>query len=388
MVVGLLVAAGVGGYFWLRPSANPWQWYTAPVAIAPLEKTVTATGTLTAVRKVEVGTQVSGVISAIYVDFNSPVRKGQVIAELDKTSLRSALADATAALAKAQVQTSQTLRDFTRSKALYSKSFISRVEYETARNAYQTALSAQHSAQTQQDRARINLGYATIKAPISGVVVDRRVDVGQTVAASFNTPTLFTIANDLTQMQVEAAVDEADIGQVKTAQPARFTVDAYPGRTFRGQVRQVRLQPTILQSVVTYTVIIGVPNADRALLPGMTANLTIATAQYPAAPTVPTGALSFTPPTNFLNSATRPAPTAKTRSANWGTVWVKEGEELKPVRVRVGASDGLHTQVAGPLRAGQWVATGQNPGKPKPKSGSLVPAFSGGGGPGRRGPGM
>ncbi|GAB3319499.1 efflux RND transporter periplasmic adaptor subunit [Hymenobacter humi] len=388
LVLGLLVAAGAGVYFWLRPQAAAWAWYTTPVAVAPLERSVTATGPLTAVRTVAVGTQVSGVISAIYADFNSPVRKGQIVAELDKTILRAALGDASANLEKARVLTLQTQRDFVRAQALYAKSFIARTEYELARNAYQTAVASQHSAQTQQDRARINLGYATITAPITGVVVNRQVDVGQTVAASFNTPTLFTIATDLSQMQVEAAVDEADIGQVKVGQPASFTVDAYPGRTFRGEVRQVRLQPTILQSVVTYTVIIAVPNADRALLPGMTANLTIATARYPAAPTVPAGALSFTPPAEYFSKTGQPAPVRQTRTRGGATVWVVEGKELRPVQVRLGASDGLRTQVQGPLRAGQLVATGQDRGTPKPNSGSLLPAFSGGGPGGRRGPGM
>ncbi|MCC3153564.1 efflux RND transporter periplasmic adaptor subunit [Hymenobacter sp. BT770] len=388
--LALIVAVGAGVYFWLRPRPTTWKWYTTPVAVAPLEKTVTATGPVTAVRTVAVGTQVSGVISAIYVDYNSPVRKGQVIAELDKTSLRAALNDATANLQKATVQARQSQRDFARSRALYAKSYIARSEFETARNTYLTALANQRSAQTQRDRARINLGYATITAPISGVVVNRQVDVGQTVAASFNTPTLFTIANDLTRMQVEAAVDEADIGQVKIGQPVRFTVDAYPGRTFRGVVRQVRLQPSIIQSVVTYTVIIGVANPDRALLPGMTANLTIATARHPAAPTVPAGALSFTPPTEYLSKTAQPAPAGKARQRGEATVWVQEGTALRPVHVRVGASDGLRTQVEGPLRAGQLVATGQDLGTPKPRSGSLVPAFPGGpGGPGgRRGPGM
>lgn len=374
--LALLIVAGVGAYFWLRPRAMVLTYYTAPVEMQPLDLTATATGKLAPVRTVAVGTQVSGVISAIYVDFNSRVRQGQVVAELDKTLLLAALTDASALLEKAQVLTRQTQRDFARSGILYGKSYIARLDYETARNAYQSAQASERSARTLQQRARVNLGFATITAPIAGVVVARNVDVGQTVAASFNTPTLFTIAGDLTRMQVEAAVDEADIGQVKTGQTVDFTVDAYPDRTFRGVVQQIRLQPVVTQSVVTYTVIITTTNTDLALLPGLTANLTIGTAHYPAAPTVPASALTFAPPVGYQRAGTGPVPAG-------ARVWVVRGDSLRPVPVQVGATDGVHTQVRGALRAGEAVATGQNTGKAKPASSNIMSGMSGGTGGGR-----
>ena len=374
-----LLALGAGLYFWLRPAAPIWDWYTAPVENQPLDLSATATGTLAAVRTVAVGTQVSGVIAALYVDFNSRVKKGQVIAELDKTLLRSALADATAVLDKAQVQTRESQREFVRAKLLYNSKVIARVDYDTALTTYQSALASERSARTQQARAGVNLNFATITAPINGVVVARNVDVGQTVAASFNTPTLFTIANDLTRMQVEAAVDEADIGQVKTGQAVNFAVDAYPGRTFRGVVQQIRLLPVVTQSVVTYTVIISTTNADLALLPGLTANLTIGTAHYPAAPTVPASALTFGPPAGYLRAGAGPVPAGP-------RVWVVRGDSLRPVAVQVGASDGVHTQVHGALRAGEQVATGQNTGTAQPASTNMMSGMTGGGGRGSRGP--
>jgi HlyD family secretion protein len=375
--LALLLAAGLGAYFWLRPKAVVWNYYTAPVERQPLDLSATATGTLAAVRTVAVGTQVSGVISALYVDFNSRVRKGQVIAELDKTLLRSALADATAGLDQTQVQTRQSRREFTRANILYKSKVIARVDYETALTTYQSAQASERSARTQQQRARVNLDFATITAPISGVVVARNVDVGQTVAASFNTPTLFTIAGDLTRMQVEAAVDEADIGQVKTGQSVSFEVDAYPGRSFQGVVQQIRLQPVVTQSVVTYTVIITTTNTDLALLPGLTANLTIGTAHYPAAPTVPASALTFAPPAGYLRAGTGPVPAGS-------RVWIVRGDSLRPVPVQVGATDGVHTQVRGVLRAGEVVATGQNQGPAKPASSNIMSGMSGGGGRSRR----
>ncbi|MFD1469505.1 efflux RND transporter periplasmic adaptor subunit [Hymenobacter caeli] len=377
--LAFVLAAAAGAWFWLRPSAVAWKYYTAPVESKPLDLGATATGTLAAVRTVAVGTQVSGVISALYADFNSRVKKGQVIAELDKTLLLSALADATAVLDKAQVQTRESQREFERARLLYANKVTARVDYDTALTTYQSALASERSARTQQQRARVNLNFATIAAPIAGVVVARNVDVGQTVAASFNTPTLFTIANDLTRMQVEAAVDEADIGQVKTGQPVRFEVDAYPGRAFQGVVQQIRLQPVVTQSVVTYTVIISTTNADLALLPGLTANLTVGTAHYPAAPTVPASALTFVPPAGYLRAGAGPVPAG-------ALVWVVRGDSLRPVAVRVGATDGVHTQVRGPLRAGEAVATGQDNGPAKSGTGNLMSGMSGGASGGRRGP--
>lgn len=378
-VVALALAISALAY-WRRPTTPTWQWQLAPVARGTLELHVTATGTLNAVRTVSVGTQVSGPIARLYVDFNSVVKQGQVIAELDKTVLQAALDDAQTSVQKAQVQLQQSQREYDRARELYVNKVSSKADYETATTSYLTAKATLHSAESQLSKARLSLGYATIKAPIAGVVVDRKVAVGQTVAASFSTPTLFTIAGDLTQMQVEANIDEADIGQVKVGQPVSFEVDAFPGRTFAGRVQQIRLQPTTTSSVVTYTVIVRVPNQDRVLLPGMTANLTIRTERHPDALLVPASALVFAPPADYLrhtNQAAPAAPAPEPEPGDRATVWVAQGQQLRPVAVVLGATDGVTTQVTGPLAAGQQVATSQLAAKASAGT-SLLPSPPGG----------
>lgn len=256
---------------------------------------VTATGTLSADTTVQVGTQVSGTIAKLYADFNSVVKKGRVIAVIDTTFLQTQVQDAEANLEGAVAKVNQTQRDLKRTEDLFKKSLASQADYDAARTEYESAVATRKSAQAALDRARINLKYATIRAPIDGVVISRNVDVGQTVAASLAAPVLFMIANDLTKMQVQANIDEADIGKIRVGQNVKFTVDAYPDQQFQGKVGQVRLQPNVIQNVVNYTVIIEAPNPDLKLMPGMTATITVLVDWRENALKLPNLALRFQP---------------------------------------------------------------------------------------------
>ena len=245
--------------------------------IDSIEVTVTATGELQPVYKVDVGTQVSGILEHIYVDFNSVVKKGQLLAELDRSNLNEQLKTAQASVSNAQSNLTLAQQQYDRIKVLYDNKAATLEAYESAVNSLNMAKNQLKTAQSELSRAQTNLSYATIYSPIDGVVMDKAVEEGQTVAASFNTPTLFTIANDLTKMQVEAKVDEADIGEVKAGQPVTFTVDAFPDDVFTGTVKEVRINPTVTANVVTYTVIIDAPNPESKLFPGMTASVTLTT---------------------------------------------------------------------------------------------------------------
>jgi HlyD family secretion protein len=384
--IGLvLIAGGTGVALYVRNhrTANL-SFRTVPVEQGPLRVTVTATGTLSAITTVQVGTQVSGTIARIYVDFNDRVRKGQVLAELDKRPLVAALQDAEAAYERAQAEVRQTKRNLERAQRLFAQNLIAQADYDAALSNYETAVANLKSAEANLNRARTNLFYATITSPIDGVVVSRNVDVGQTVAASFNTPTLFVIANDLRKMQVLANVDEADIGRVRVGQPVTFTVDAYPDRTFHGRVEQVRLQPTVNQNVVTYTVVIDAPNPEGLLLPGMTANVTIQVAEKPDVLKVPMMALRFMPPREYLERSDpgrrreRPSERGRNRFSpgsvgdggrpGWfgprepgrGVLWVLDPttRRIRPVPVRTGLSDGTYVEVQGDLRPGMEVVVG------------------------------
>jgi HlyD family secretion protein len=272
------------------------QFRTVPLEKGDINVEVTASGTINPHSLVQVGTQVSGTISKIFVDFNSHVKKGQLVALIDTTFLYAAVEDAAASKSKAQSQETLTRTVAKRTQDLFDKGLAAQADLDQATSDFESAKANLSSAQAQLDRAKINLAYARIVSPITGVVVNRNVDVGQTVAASFNTPTLFTIADDLTKMQVQASIDEADIGQIQKSQKAQFTVDAYPARKYQGTVSQIRLQPTTVQNVVTYTVMIDVDNPDLSLLPGMTANITIEVQQAHDVLKAPAAALKFTPP--------------------------------------------------------------------------------------------
>jgi HlyD family secretion protein len=421
IIIGVvIVIAAVAVYFLFgKKKESTIEWRTAKVEKGDIQVTVRASGTLQAVTTVQVGTQVSGIIKKIHVDFNSVVREGQVIAVLDTILLAQAVEDARASLKKSEIQVNQTKRDFDRTKVLFEQKVMAQADYDLALTAYETAVANVVSAQSALSRARINLRYATIIAPISGVVVSRAVDVGQTVAASFSTPTMFTIANDLTKMQVEANIDEGDIGKIKVEQEVIFTVDAYPDMTFSGTVRQVRLQPVVTQNVVNYTVIIDVPNPDLKLLPGMTANITVMVQEEKDILKVPSTALRFSPPQEYIDAIEKNLPDSiKKKRAAWGSgggrqtgsgsgagtgdgsgrgsgrgstgsqggmmagapggmaqvgisgssggngqhrrgsfgmVWVKVGDSIKPRRVRTGATDGLNTEIRGKIEEGEEV---------------------------------
>jgi HlyD family secretion protein len=273
---------------------------TAVVKKGTIINTITATGTVEADTTVLIGTQVSGVIKKIYVDFNSHVRKGQLLAELDKTPLQTQVQQAQASLDDAKSEVEFQTATYERYKALLDKKLVAQADYDQVKYSYDKARANLKTAQAGYDKSIVNLDYATIYSPIAGVILNRAVDQGQTVAASFSTPNLFTIGNDLTQMQVQANVDEADIGQIKKEQPVSFTVDAYPSEVFKGSVRQLRLQPVVTSNVVTYTVIVNAPNPDLKLMPGMTANITVLVQKVDSVLTVPGKALRFTPDPAWL----------------------------------------------------------------------------------------
>lgn len=301
IILSIVIPVVIAGFILLKKEKPlTFKWDTIPVEKGDMNKVVTATGTLEPVTEVQVGTQVSGEISDLYVDFNSQVKKGQVIAMIDTTNLAAQVFDAKANYHRKSILLDQAEREYNRITKLFEEKVVARVEMDKALDDFQTAESNLLSAETQLNRAKINLNYATIRSPIDGIVISKNVEQGQTVAASFNSPTLFNLVNDLTKMQVEASIDEADIGQIEVDQKVDFSVDAYPDETFNGVVRQVRLKPVIVSNVVTYTVIIDVPNPDMKLMPGMTATITVLIDSRNDILKVPSRALSFSPPSDYL----------------------------------------------------------------------------------------
>ena len=340
---------------------------TEEVAPANIQNSITATGSVEPVDTVAVGTQVSGIIDKIYVDFNSTVKKGQVLAVLDTKNLTSTLNSAKANLqsAQANLQSANAAlgyqrANYNRYKALYQKGLISANDFESARLSYRQAeeqvammkesvVAAQESVRT----AQTNLGYATIVSPIDGTIINKYVAEGQTVAASFSTPELFGVARDLKKMQVLADVDEADIGDVRPGESVTFTVDAYPDDTFQGTVQQVRLGGSTSNNVVTYKVVISTSNANLKLKPGMTANVTIYTQQRSGVLSVPTKALRFTPAKETVGKMK-----IKDISNAKNKVWTIEGNNIVAHQVNIGMSDGTHTQIVSGVKQGQKVITG------------------------------
>ncbi len=322
------------------------------VALKTLQNSVTATGTIEAVTSVTVGTQVSGIVNKLYVDYNSQVKKGQVIAELDKTNLLSELNTAKANLASAQSSLNYQATNMERYKTLYKKGLVSADEYENALLTYRQAKEQVASSKENVQRAQTNLGYATITSPIDGTVISKSVEEGQTVAASFNTPELFTIAKDLTNMQVVANVDEADIGGVKEGNRVTFTVDAYPDDTFEGTVKQVRLEATTTNNVVTYEVVISAPNADLKLKPGLTANVTIYTQERSGVLAVANKALRFTPTKETVGKDMK---IVDCKGKN--KVWTLNGNTLTAHPVTIGQSDGINTEITKGLKQGDKIVT-------------------------------
>ena len=316
-----------------------------------ISTTVTATGTIEPVTKVEVGTQVSGIVSKIYVDYNSEVKAGQVIAELDRTNLISTLESQRANLTSAESSLAYQKANYERQKTLYDKGLISANDFEQARLSYVQSQQQVTTARQSVKRAETDLGYATITSPINGVVLDKAVEEGQTVAASFSTPTLFTIAQDLTDMRVIADIDEADIGEVKEGQRVSFSVDAFPNDIFQGLVTQVRQQATTESNVVTYEVVISAPNADLKLKPGLTANVTIFTLEKNDVLTVTAKALRFSPKQELIAEDE----TIQDAEGAAHKLWVLEGKNIRAIPVEIGVSNGTLTEISSGIKAGTQV---------------------------------
>ena len=328
---------------------------TAKVENTNIQTSITATGTIEPVTSVTVGTQVSGIVSKLYVDYNTVVKKGQVIAELDRTNLISELNTARANLSSAQSTASYELSNYNRYKTLYEKGLVSADEFENAQLSYLKAKEQVNTSRESVQKAQTNLGYATITSPIDGVILSKSVEEGQTVAASFNTPELFVIAQDLTNMRVIADIDEADIGGVKEGQRVSFTVDAFPDDSFEGAVTQVRQQATTESNVVTYEVVISAPNKDLKLKPGLTANVTIFTMEKNDVLAVPAKALRFQPNDVFLKKGEKIEDCEGDHK-----LWTKEGNVFKAHKVETGTSNGVMTEITGGIAAGTEVLTDFN----------------------------
>ena len=358
LIAAYVLLAAVVLWVLLRPSKREEiSLETAPTSRIAISNSVTATGTVEPVTEVEVGTQVSGIIDRLYVDYNDVVKAGQLIAEMDKVTLQAELESSEAELASCKTEYEYQSKNYARTKTLHEKELVSDQEYDEALYLYEKARNAYAQSQAAIVKVKQNLDYATITSPIDGVVISRAVEEGQTVAAGFETPTLFTIANDLTQMRVIADVDEADIGQVADGQRVQFTVDAYPDDTFEGTVEQVRLEATTESSVVTYEVVITAHNPDLKLKPGLTANVTIYTLEKENALSIPTKALRFVPDAGLLSeldmsvaSDIIPAVTGKRE------VWVRSGQRLTPRYVTTGAASGDRTEILDGLTDGEEVA--------------------------------
>ena len=379
-LVFFLLALGVLAWFFIHGSHDGPLWKTEAVTRGNIKATVTATGTVNPVTTVLVGTQVSGRIEKLYADFNSVVRKGQLLALIDPTTFEAQLNEAKANYLSAKANMDKAIsteindrRTMLRDKKLIAEGLIAQSDFDAAQTNYLTDKAAVEAAQGQVAQtdaamkfARTNLGYTKIISPVNGTVVARNVDVGQTVAASFQTPTLFSVARDLKKMQIDTSVDEADIGSVKTGQQVRFTVDAYPDTVFKGRVSEVRINPTIVQNVVTYDVVISVDNSGLKLLPGMTANVTVITAVKHDVLRVPDIALIFRIPKNFYPGAGQPGAGSKNKKAKWHGpgVWVLEKGKPRRVSIRTGLSDGNYTSVvSGGLAEGDRVIVGVSGGR-------------------------
>jgi HlyD family secretion protein len=345
-------------FFLLRPAGET----TVVVRYAAVErgdivKAITATGQLQATKTVQVGSQISGAIMQLYADFNSRVTKGQLIAVIDPTFYEASVKEAMANNARATAEVENAEREVARADELFKRALISKAEYEAATTKLRTATAAQAQTAAALARARVNLGYTRIHAPISGTVISRNVDVGQTVAASLNAPTLFVIAEDLSNMEVQANVDEADIGQVSDDQEVDFTVDAFAEKRFKGKVKMVRISPTVQQNVVTYTVVIGADNSEGMLLPGMTATVTITSEERRNVLRIPTSALKFTPSTGDEDKKPK-APRGKPAEVVYRKAGDKE-KQFEPLPLTTGLSDGMFTEIkSGSLKEGDSVAIG------------------------------
>jgi HlyD family secretion protein len=413
LVIGILIAILLIWFLFLRKKEVPVTVVAQKPTRGYIAQSVTATGKIEPEDTVTVGAQVSGIIKYLYVDFNSKVKKGQLIAEIDKSLLQAALDQNKGNLANAQAQLIFQKNNFNRQSLLYKTDGISKADYDSAVNSLNAAKAGVESAQAQVNSATKNLSYANIYSPIDGVVLNRSISVGQTVASSFSTPTLFIIAKDITKMEVEANVDEADIGDVKAGNRASFTVDAFINDSFAGTVKEIRLHPTVSSNVVTYTTIINAPNDDLKLKPGMTANIVIYTTEVNNALLIPAKALSFTPDSALLKNYTisdssgmhktkgkkaaqtavvnQISHTAKSRSDSAGVtkqkayVWLLQGKTLRHKRIEIGLNDNTKVEVLAGLSENDLVVTGTAGGAgasvaATPGSSPFLPKRSSGGG--------
>ena len=394
----VLIGAALFYYYYTKNKATVYYWRTVPVERGDVNVLVTATGAMAADTSVDVGVQVSGIIAKIKVDFNDVVKKGQIIAILDTTLYYAAKIDAAAALQRAKIAKDEAKREFERAKSLFKNKVAAQSDYDLALTAYQNAEGNLTSAHAQLNRAVINLQYCTITAPISGMVIARNVQVGNMVIASFNSPVLFTIAYDLKKMQVQADVDEADIGQVKVGQKAKFTVDAFPDEVFTGEVTQVRRQPVMVQNVVNYVVIIEVPNPDIKLVPGLTANSNIYINERKNVLKIPTNAFSFTPPIEYIQDSKLLPDSVKKfweqkirqttelkkqqivePNGTKGYLWIKKEMDIFPQEVTKGLNDGTFTEISAGVQEGYDVVTGINhtptTTDSKPSKSPFMPSF-------------
>ena len=375
VLITAVAAVVVVGGAWLllrTPKQDGITLETAATSRITIRNSVMATGTVEPVTEVDVGTQVSGIIDKLYVDYNDVVHAGQLIAEMDKVTLQAELEQSEAELASCKTEYEYQTKNYARTRTLHEKELVSDAEYDEAFYQYEKSRNAYEQAQAAIVKVRRNLDYATITSPIDGVVISRAVEEGQTVAASFETPTLFTIANDLTQMQVVADVDEADIGQVADGQRVQFSVDAYPDDTFEGTVLQVRLEATTESNVVTYEVVIDAPNPDLKLKPGLTANVTIFTLEKDDATAVPTKALRFVPNAELLGEIGLTAVETDSQAAPGSReLWVKEGTTLRPRRVYAGAASGDMTEITEGLTGSEEIVTGLVTAKPREETAAI-----------------
>ncbi|PWE00464.1 efflux RND transporter periplasmic adaptor subunit [Marinilabilia rubra] len=401
IIIAGLAILGLGLAFIFRPgtSEDSFMPRIKVVEEGNIVNTVTATGTVEPIDQVEVGTQVSGVIEEIFTDYNERVEKGQLIARIDESTLSTRLLQARSSLASAENELDYQQKNFNRTQKLYEKQMVSETVYDEVLYKYRNAQTSVESLKSEVEQAEVNLSYARIYSPIEGVVLSKSVEVGQTVAASFNTPTLFLIAKDLTRMQVEADVDEADIGQVEVGQEVAFTVDAFPDTEFKGEVIQIRLEPAVESNVVTYTVIIDAPNSELKLKPGLTASVTIVTRQVKNVPVVPVAALRFEPDQGMLGEmppfpgkpgrfAGRPDGEENKRTdGDNDKIWVMEDGKIHQIPVQAGLEDGVMAEISRGINVGDSIVTGlqsnQEPSAMSARS-PFMPSRPGGGEGGRK----
>lgn len=378
-----VIGAGIAIY-WQLYWDSPQQYRSQALEKGDISQTVSANGTINPVTLVSVGTQVSGTVRKLYVDFNSKVEKGQILLELDDALLAAQQKQSLANLQSAQASLELATANETRMRSLFAQEYVSRQELDTAVQAKKAAEAQLKLTQATVEKDRANLAYSVIRSPVSGVVVDREVDVGQTVAASLQTPTLFKIAQDLSRMQIDANFAEADIGNIKIGQTVRFTVDAFPNRSFKGVVKLIRLNPTTVSNVVTYDVVINVANPEQILLPGMTAYVTIVVAERKDVLLVPNAALRFKPASAEVqklsanqNTGGRPdgakgSNTVKSKHDDFsGKVYVLDKGKLNPVNVSLGITDNRNTEVvSGEVKAGDQIVVGEATGNSQAGSSS------------------